>query len=479
MNNQSKGSGNVSESKPGPLINNKLVDNVKMANNKPIGQNNSQTFANRANASTGIKTNQGINSNGPQPGSNQVNGAGKPMRPSDPVKTTVENKPVNQRQTTGQTVQTTGQPKAPGQNSNNDLINQLVQENQMLKNQQQNNVVPGFNNGYLTPLSNPAQYPAPRMPIMGDPYNQFMGQQLFSQYAQQGRVPGFNQMGMGGPEQSIHYNKPIYQAIVYQPYVLPAINNGQQNNMHGMNMYDVNPQNLAFNPINLAYGQQQNNPYYLNVQPTNQFQPGPGYQQYPQQNYYQPNQPGVIGQNPINIDRNSQSFGLENQGNKFDNYNDSLGADNHFAIMNPELSSKEDYIDQWNDVNEMDNEFINDENQYYSDNYENDDNYPVNYNDGYDQDLNYDNYDNLSPENNALLTKKELRANAKAKKVWEREQKRANKKKLPLWAKIIISLLVILVVAVGVLTIVYFNVPAFQEIVNGWFGITKTFNPWF
>ncbi|AGM25964.1 hypothetical protein SSYRP_v1c03700 [Spiroplasma syrphidicola EA-1] len=504
MNNQSKGNENVGETNNGPLINNKLADNANMANNKVMSQNNSQTVTNIANTSTGVNKNQVINNQGPKPAPGQVIGSIKPVRPGEPIKTTVDNKASNQP--SGQPVKPIGpsnqpgqpiksnqpnQPAQPGQTNNNDLIKQLMQENQMLKNQQQNNIGPGFNNGFLTPLSNPMQYPGPRMPMMGDQYNQFMGQQMFSPFAQQGHGPGFNQMGMaGGPEQSIHFNKPIYQAIVYQPYVLPPINNGQQQNMQGMNMYDVNPQSLSINPLNLAYGQQQNNPYYLNAPSANQFQTAPGYQQqqYPQQNYYQPNQPPVIGQDSMNMGYNSQQFVPENQGYDFDNYNnDNLATDNHFAIMNPELSSKEDYIDQWDDVNNMDNEFINDEDQYYSDNYENDDNYPADYNDGYDEDLNSDNYDDLgadnyddlSPENDALLTKKELKASAKAKKVWERDQKRANKKKLPLWAKIIISLLVILVVAVGVLTIVYFNVPAFQEIVNGWFGITKTFNPWF
>ncbi|UZQ29160.1 MAG: hypothetical protein OHM56_08010 [Spiroplasma phoeniceum] len=272
-------------------------------------------------------------------------------------------------------------------------------------------------------------------------------------------------LGINGTEVKPQHNKPIYQPIIYQPFVMPIMPNPM--NAMGMGIY---------NPMT---GYPQMLPYPM----TPQF---PMMMGYPQMSQY----PGMLTYPPMAGPEVEQQFA--GQDYNFNKRQYSQDSGRHYAIMNPDLTKQQqginnDFDDNFDDTfNEGapfgTNHDFNQTNDFGSANFSGQNDFSQgNSNFGPTPDFNSTPSFSSSPDfapsdgfNNSNVLGK-----IDATKMPFQYDEQTSKRKLPAWAIVLIVVLVILFLAVITILMLYFNIEAFHDLINGWFGLDLPFEPWF
>ncbi|WP_425380476.1 hypothetical protein [Spiroplasma endosymbiont of Stenodema calcarata] len=405
-------------------------------------------------------------------------------------------------------------------------------------------------------------------------------------------------LGINGTLAKAQHNKPIYQPIIYQPYVMPVMNNIP--NM-GMNQYGMMPQypgmmmggypQMPQYPGMMMGGYPQM-PQYLGMMmggypqmPQYLGMMMGGYPQMPQYLGMMMGYPPLAGPDPGQQYQETPQYvpnGVDQSvQNQHDNYNN-----NHFAIMNPDLmkhnlkdeddfagfaTADSDFDENLQNINNNDVAFdsdfddnfqnINNNDTAFDSDFDNDtspfsneigdvDNNDFNMPSFEDPDLNQNNglnthdndfgagsdfkmennFDQLNPpfeptnnfndqgspsfgptpdfnaapgfnspvDFNAPLefdsngvnlgsidpVKMPFAQNNDFNQPMnspelDRYGEESQKRRLPIWAIVLIVILVVLIVAVVTIVMLYFNLEAVHNLINGWFGLDVPFSPWF
>ena len=363
----------------------------------------------------------------------------------------------------------TNNPNPNGNMDNTNLINQLWQQNQAL-------------------IARNNQLSAAQMmnPIGGAPNPMFYGGAQLGYYPVNNselemglgplglltnrNSPVLSSLGLTG-QNNIQHNKPIYQPIVYQPYILSPVGNHQQN-------YSYYPE--TSNYMNF------NNPYLMG----NPYQP-----------YFTPslNQPTFYQQPPYNppiapsLNPAPSSEYVNNSNNN--HQPPAQRADNHYAIMKPKIMESSNLNasvpNSGVDSQFADNEFVmeNLNDGMMNTNEMEIDNNLDNYGSEFDNDATTfaepsynDSTNNEFGLNNDMefgYDANNLYADQQPATLASEEDINHEKRKLSKFAIFVIVFAVLLLLAIIVVVILYFNLQVVQNEINSWFGITKTFKPWF
>ncbi|MFU0252501.1 hypothetical protein [Spiroplasma sp. Moj] len=273
-------------------------------------------------------------------------------------------------------------------------------------------------------------------------------------------------LGINGTEVKPQHNKPIYQPIIYQPFVMSIMPNPM--NVMGMG---------AYNPM---MGYPQMFPYPMMPQ-------FPMMMGYPQMSQY----PEMLTYPPMAGPEVEQQFA--GQDSNFNKRQYSQDSGRHYAIMNPNLMKQQqginnDFDDNFDDTFNEGTPFgtnhdFNQTNDFGSANFSGQNDFGQgNSNFGPTPDFNAAPSFSSSPDfalsdgfNNSNVLGK-----IDATKMPFQYYEETSKRKLPVWAIILLVVLVLLLV-LTVITIVmlYFNIEAVHDLINGWFGLYVPFKPWF
>ncbi|WP_338992601.1 hypothetical protein [Spiroplasma endosymbiont of Seladonia tumulorum] len=272
-------------------------------------------------------------------------------------------------------------------------------------------------------------------------------------------------LGINGTEVKPQHNKPIYQPIIYQPFVMPIM----PNPMNAMGMG-------AYNPM-MGYPQM----FLYPMMP--QF---PMMMGYPQMSQY----PGMLTYPPMAGPEVEQQFA--GQDSNFNKRQYSQDSGRHYAIMNPDLMKQQqginnDFDDNFDDTFNEETPFganhdFNQTNDFGSANFSGQNDFGQgNSNFGPTPDFNAAPSFSSSPDfapsdgfNNSNVLGK-----IDATKMPFQYDEETSKRKLPVWAIVLIVVLVLLVLAVITIAMLYFNIEAVHDLINGWFGFDVPFEPWF
>lgn len=272
-------------------------------------------------------------------------------------------------------------------------------------------------------------------------------------------------LGINGTEVKPQHNKPIYQPIIYQPFVMPIM----PNPMNAMGMG-------AYNPM---MGYPQMFPYPMMPQ-------FPMMMGYPQMSQY----PGMLTYPPMAGPEVEQQFA--GQDSNFNKRQYSQDSGRHYAIMNPDLMKQQqginnDFDDNFDDTFNEGTPFgtnhdFNQTNDFGSANFSGQNDFGQgNSNFGPTPDFNAAPSFSSSPDfapsdgfNNSNVLGK-----IDATKMPFQYDEETSKRKLPVWAIVLIVVLVLLVLAVITIVMLYFNIEAVHDLINGWFGLDVPFEPWF
>ncbi|KAF0851346.1 hypothetical protein [Spiroplasma poulsonii] len=345
----------------------------------------------------------------------------------------------------------------------------------------------------LTPLSKPIKVPLDKDGFKAGP-NPAFNPSYISQA-----------LGINGTTLQAQYNKSIYQPIIYQPYLIPVVNNAP--NM-GMNQYGMMPQ---FPGMMMGYPQF---PGMMMGYP--QF-PGMmmGYPQFPgMMMAYQPLAGPDLTQQyqpmPQQTPQEANHSGQEKQAHD---------DGSHFAIMNPDLMKHQhkddgdfgDFNDDFDDdiapfsnPNSGGNDFDSDFNTGSNFGQLNPNFGPANnFNDqgpsfGPTPDFNaapsfntpsdFNSTSEFNPNGAGLGQMEPVKMPFAQGNNFNQRVNNANlegydedseKQRLPIWAIVLIVILAVLIVAVVVIVMLYFNLQAVHDLINGWFGLDVPFDPWF
>ncbi|ALA97508.1 hypothetical protein SKUN_00615 [Spiroplasma kunkelii CR2-3x] len=267
-------------------------------------------------------------------------------------------------------------------------------------------------------------------------------------------------LGINGTEIKPQHNKPIYQPIIYQPFVMPIM---PPNPMNAMGMG-------AYNPM---IGYPQMFPY-------------PMMMGYPQMSQY----PGMLTYPSMVAPEVEQQFA--GQDSNFNKRQYSQDSGRHYAIMNPDLMKQQqginnDFDDNFDDTFNEGTPFgtnhdFNQTNDFGSANFSGQNDFGQgNSNFGPTPDFNAAPSFSLSPDfapsdgfNNSNVLGK-----IDATKMPFQYDEETSKRKLPVWAIVLIVVLVLLVLVVITIVMLYFNIEAVHDLINGWFGLDVPFEPWF
>ncbi len=271
-------------------------------------------------------------------------------------------------------------------------------------------------------------------------------------------------LGINGKEVKTQHNKPIYQPIIYQPFVMPIM----ANPMNAMGMG-------AYNTMMV---------YYL------QTFPYPMMMGYPQMSQY----PGILTCHPMVGPDVEQQF--SGQDYNFNKRQYSQDSDRNYAIMNPDLMKQQQGInndfddnfddnfdDTFNEGNHFEiNHDFNQTNDFSSANFSVQNDFGQgNSNFGPTPDFNvapsFSSSPDFAPSDD--FNNKNVLNKIDATKMPFQYDEETSKLKLPFWAIFLIVALVLLVLAVITIVMFYFNIKSVHELINGWFGLDVPFDPWF
>ncbi|APE74423.1 hypothetical protein [Spiroplasma citri] len=276
---------------------------------------------------------------------------------------------------------------------------------------------------------------------------------------------------INGTEVKPQHNKPIYQ-----PFVMPIM----ANPMNAMGMG-------AYNPMMMGYPQMF--PYPMMPQ-------FPMMMGYPQMSQY----PGMLTYPPMagpEVEQQLQGMQQQSasQGSNFNKKQYAQDPDRHFAIMNPDLMKQQqqqqginsDFDESFDDTfNEGPpfgaNHDFNQTNEFGGGNFAGQNDFGQgNTNFGPTPDFNAAPSFSSSPDfvpsdgfNNSNVLGK-----IDSTKMLFQYDEETTKRKLPVWAIVLIVVLLVLVLAVITIVMLYFNLEAVHNLINGWFGLEIPFNPWF
>ncbi|WP_348736709.1 hypothetical protein [Spiroplasma endosymbiont of Ammophila pubescens] len=272
-------------------------------------------------------------------------------------------------------------------------------------------------------------------------------------------------LGINRTEVKPQHNKPIYQPIIYQPFVMPIMPNP-------MNAMGIG----AYNPM---MGYPQMFPYPMMPQ-------FPMMMSYPQMSQY----PGMLTYPPMAGPEVEQQFA--GQDSNFNKRQYSQDSGRHYAIMNSDLMKQQqginnDFDDNFDDTFNEGTPFganhdFNQTNDFGSTNFSGQNDFGQgNSNFGPTPDFNAAPSFSSSPDfapsddfNNSNVLDK-----IDATKMPFQYDEETSKRKLPVWAIVLIVVLVLLVLAVITIVMLYFNIEAVHDLINSWFGFDVPFEPWF
>ncbi|WHQ36697.1 hypothetical protein [Spiroplasma sp. SV19] len=385
----------------------------------------------------------------------------------------------------------------------------------------------------LTPLSKPIKVPTEKDGFKADP-NPAFNPSYISQ-----------SLGINGTSVQAQYNKPIYQPIIYQPYVMPVMNN--TSNVGGMNQYGMMPQ---YPGMMMGYPQMPQYPGMMMGYPQMPQYPGMmmGYPQMPQYPGMMMGYPPLAGPDltqqyqsmPQYSSQETGHSGVEGHG-RDDN--------NHFTIMNSDLMKQQqknddDFAGFNNDFNdEFDDDFApftknldsDDNNDFGSTPFTNPDfnqnnnfnspgnnfaapgfnaennfgqlnssfsptnsfndqgasfgptpdfnaapsfNTPTDFNPASEFDANGAVLGKIDPVKMPFAQNNELNQTMNNPNVVGYDEE-PRKRRLPIWAIVLIVVLAVLIVAIVTIIMLYFNLDVVHDLINGWFGLDVPFDPWF
>ncbi|WP_338956072.1 hypothetical protein [Spiroplasma endosymbiont of Polydrusus cervinus] len=237
-------------------------------------------------------------------------------------------------------------------------------------------------------------------------------------------------LGINSTAMKPQHNKPIYQPIIYQPIVMPMMGN----------------------PMMMGYPQMFPYPMMMGYPQMSQY---PGMLTYPSMVGAEVGQQGMQQYAP---GQESGKHQMQDNGH-------------HFAFMNPDLMQQQplngDFDDNFGGGNNFgsNSDFGQGTSKF-----------------GSTPDFNaapsFSSVPDFAPPDVFNNNSNVLGKMDSTKMPFQYEEE-TSKLKLPVWAIVLIVMLVFLVLAIIIIVMLYFNLEAVHDLINSWFGFELPFEPWF
>ncbi|WP_425378126.1 hypothetical protein [Spiroplasma endosymbiont of Polydrusus pterygomalis] len=249
--------------------------------------------------------------------------------------------------------------------------------------------------------------------------------------------PAFNssyisqKLGINSTSMKPQHNKPIYQPIIYQPFVMPMMMGYPQ-----MFPCSMMPQF----PMMMGYPQMSKYPGMLTY-------------------------PSVVG--PEVEQQEMQQYAPGQESGKHQMQDNGR----HFSFMNPDLMQQQplngDFDDNFGGGNTFgSNSDFGQETSNFG---------PTPY---FNAAPSFSSAPDFAPSNVFNNNSNVLSKMDSTKMPFQYEEE-TSKRKLPVWVIVLIVMLVFLILAIITIVILYFNLEAVHDLINSWFGFELPFEPWF